>query len=321
VEGLSPRLRSHAPGHVFLRTTILKRLLRISTVFHRTLFSVMEHDCLNVAQSAAYSAMISLFPALIIAAAFVGFLPYTAPLRFQLALFFNRILPSDVTPILQSYFVTTHHTPKSVRAIIIGVLVSLTGASSVIATFMEGFRRAHGLPPDCWTFWQRRIRAYILVPISLIPLAVASLLVVFGHIITAWLAMHIMPSARAPVYVVALIVRWAIALTGSIGIVALIYHMGTPMRQSWKRTIPGAVLATAMWFFTTLAFGWYVTRFANYSQVYGSLGAGIALLFWLYIISLSVLCGAEFNAQCNLLFFNRADVNLAGRSAQTPPSA
>jgi len=79
--------------------------------------------------------------------------------------------------------------------------------------------------------------------------------------------------------------------------------MGTPMRQSWKRTIPGAIVATALWFLTTLAFGWYVTRFANYSQVYGSLGAGIALLLWLYIISLSVLCGAEFNAQCNAHFF------------------
>ncbi len=56
-------------------------------------------------------------------------------------------------------------------------------------------------------------------------------------------------------------------------------------------------MATAMWFATTLVFGWYVTRLANYSEVYGSLGAAIALLFWLYIVSLSVLCGAEFNAQ------------------------
>ncbi|MEO8736854.1 MAG: YihY/virulence factor BrkB family protein [Edaphobacter sp.] len=299
----------------------MRRLLRISSsAFHRTLLSVVEHDCLNVAQSAAYSAMISLFPALIIAAAFVGFLPYTAPIRFQLALFFNRILPSDVTPILEGYFATTHHNPTSVRALIIGILVSVTGASSVIATFMEGFRRAHGLPPDCWTFWQRRARAYALVPLSLIPLAIASLLVVFGHLITAWLAMHIMPSARTPVYVVALIVRWTIALTGSIGIVALIYHMGTPLRQSWKRTIPGAILATAMWFLTTLAFGWYVTRFANYSQIYGSLGAGIALLFWLYIISLSVLCGAEFNAQCNTHFFHSGPTRSTGSSAQIPPS-
>jgi uncharacterized BrkB/YihY/UPF0761 family membrane protein len=61
--------------------------------------------------------------------------------------------------------------------------------------------------------------------------------------------------------------------------------------------LPGAAVATAMWFLTTLVFGLYVTKLANYSEVYGSLGAGIALLFWLYLISLSVLCGAEFNAQ------------------------
>ncbi|MDW5264268.1 MULTISPECIES: YihY/virulence factor BrkB family protein [Acidobacteriaceae] len=299
----------------------MRRFRRISSVFHRTLLSVVEHDCFNVAQSAAYSAMISLFPALIIAAAFIGFLPDMAPLRFQLAQFFNSILPSDVTPILESYFATTHHSPKSVQAIIIGILVSVTGASSVIATFMEGFRRAHNLPDDCWTFWQRRIRAFALVPLSLIPLAIASLLIVFGHFIVAtWMAMHIMPSIRTPVYVMALIIRWVIAFASSIGIIALIYHMGTPMRQSWKRTIPGAVLATAMWFLTTLAFGWYVTRFANYSQVYGSLGAGIALLFWLYIISLSVLCGAEFNAQCNTHFFPSVPTHSTLSSAQTPPT-
>jgi membrane protein len=59
------------------------------------------------------------------------------------------------------------------------------------------------------------------------------------------------------------------------------------------------VLATALWFPATLIFGWYVTRFTNYSEVYGPLGAGIALLFWLYIISLSVLAGAEFNVHFN----------------------
>ena len=59
-----------------------------------------------------------------------------------------------------------------------------------------------------------------------------------------------------------------------------------------------------MWFLATLIFGWYVTRFANYSRVYGSLGAGIALLFWLDIISLSVICGAEFNTQFNAQLFS-----------------
>jgi len=93
------------------------------------------------------------------------------------------------------------------------------------------------------------------------------------------------------------VIRWTVSLTGSVGLIALLYHMGTPLRQSWRRTLPGAVLATLMWFVATLGFGWYVTRYANYSRVYGSLGAGIALLFWLYLISLSVLYGAEFNAE------------------------
>ncbi len=73
-----------------------------------------------------------------------------------------------------------------------------------------------------------------------------------------------------------------------------------------------------MWFITTLAFGWYVTRFADYSQVYGSLGAVIALLFWLYIISLSVLCGAEFNAQFDSLL--AANVERLPQPAPQPPA-
>ncbi len=275
----------------------MRKTLRIPVIFHRAFLRAVDHDCFNLAQSAAYSAMVSLFPALIVAAAIIALLPDTAPIRSQLGAFFDRILPSDVTPLLESYFNTSPHNPKSTHALILAFLVSFTGASSVIATFMEGLRRAHHLPPNCWTFWDRRGRAYALVPLSLVPLAIASSLVVFGHIITAWLAMHVTPSIRTPVYIIALIIRWTVALTGSVGLIALIYHMGTPIRQPWRRTLPGAIAATAMWFLTTLAFGWYVTRFANYSQVYGSLGAGVALLFWLYIISLSVLCGAEFNVQ------------------------
>jgi membrane protein len=271
----------------------VRRLIRIPVILHRAALRAADHDVLNLAQSTAYSAMVAFFPALIVAAAIIALLPDTAPVRSQLGAFFDRVLPSDVTPLLEGYF--QPHSTKTTHALVLSFLVSVTGASSVIVTFMEGFRRANDLPENCWTFWGRRVRAYALVPLSLIPLAIASALVVFGHFFTLWLALHVMPSIRTEVYVVALVIRWLIALAGSIGLIALIYHMGTPIRQPWRRVLPGAVAATGMWFLTTLAFGWYVTRFANYSQVYGSLGAGIALLFWLYLVSLSVLFGAEFN--------------------------
>jgi membrane protein len=84
--------------------------------------------------------------------------------------------------------------------------------------------------------------------------------------------------------------------------------------------LPGALVATALWFLTTLVFGWYVTRFANYSQVYGSLGAGIALLFWLYIVFLSLLIGAEFNAQFFLSYFIPQGARAVPADAPLKPS-
>jgi len=296
----------------------MRKFLRLPLVFHGTLLRAIRHDCFNLAQSTAYSAIVSLFPALIVAAAVVSILPDSTPIRSQLAIFFARILPADVSPLLQSYFVGPPSHIRSTHALSIAFIVSLSGASSVLVTLMEGVRRANGLAPDCWTFWQRRMRAFLLVPLSLIPFAVASLLVVFGHLITLWLAHHVMPSVREPVYFVALAIRWIIALTGSIGIIALIYHMGTPMQQSWKRTLPGAMVSTVMWFLATLVFGWYVTRFANYSQVYGSLAAGIALLFWLYIISLSILCGAEFNREFHERFFRAQETHSAPSTPNGP---
>ena len=246
--------------------------------------------------------MVALFPALIVAATIIALLPNTAPVRSQLGAFFNRILPSDVTPLLQSYFNPASHHTNSTRVLIPALTVSITGASSVIATFMEGLRRANRLPADCWTFLGRRARAFALVPLLLVPMSIASALVVFGHFITVWIAMHVMPSVRTPVFIIALFIRWTIALAGSVGLIALLYNLGTPLRQPWRRVLPGAVIATVMWFVATLTFGWYVTRFANYSRVYGSLGAAIALLFWLDIISLCVICGAEFNYEYNAHF-------------------
>jgi len=287
---------------------------------HATFFSVLEHDCLNIAQSTAYSAIVALFPALIVAAAVINLLPDTAPLRAQVAGFFGRVLPPGVTPLFAIAFGNTPHT-HSVRAMISASVVSFLGGSNVIATLMEGLRRAQEQRRDSWTFWQRRLRSFKLVPLALAPLALASLLVMFGHTVTGWFVSSLGPTVRAVFFAVALIVRWAIALGACVGITALLYHAGVPddtpavvtPKASGVRgtldehvfshvpliraTLPGAIMATVMWFVTTLLFGWYVTRFANYSEVYGSLGAGIALLFWLYIISLSVLCGAEFNAQ------------------------
>jgi len=325
MEGLSAHGQAHPPQPSTTRPSAsrarIKRLLRWYAVFvralHRTLLSVLDHDCLNIAQSTAYSAIVALFPALIVAAAVIGLLPDTAPVRFQLTDFFDRMLPSGVSSLLDVSFQTAPIRAHSVRALVSAGVVSIAGASNVIATLMEGLRRANSLSHRSWSFWQRRIRSFELVCLSLVPLALASLIVVFGHAVTGWLVSSIGPQIRTPIYAIALLLRWTLAVSASVGLIALLYRLGVPDQRdatpspgplnappasaapSWRTSLPGAVFATALWFPATLFFGWYVTRFTNYSEVYGPLGAGIALLFWLYIISLSVLCGGEFNIHFN----------------------
>jgi membrane protein len=298
--------------------TPLRRILSLALYLERATAAAIEHDALTLGQATAYSAMVSLFPALIVAAAVIAALPGLQPLRMQLALFFDRVLPSNVEPVLDVYFSAQHHNPRTAGALLSAVVVSLTGAASVMTTLMEGFRRAHELPLLRGSFWPRRVRALALVPVTLLPMAMASVLVVFGHFLTHWLVGEVTPALRMPVYVVAFVLRWSVALAGSVGIIAVIYHLGTDLSThmrhhlepllrepwmalrkdwSWRASLPGATVATVLWFVSTLVFGIYVTRFANYTRVYGSLGAAIALMFWLYIIALSVLIGAEFNAQ------------------------
>ena len=307
-----------------LRHPLLRSLhasLRQLTLLRKSLESSLAHDFLTLAQAVAYSGIVALFPALIVVAAVVAHWP-SLPLRGQMAMVFMRVLPSDVWPLILTYFSSTHATPQTARGVLSALVVSVVGAGNVMSTFMEGFRRAYDLPLCAATFWQRRRRALLLVPLSLLPLALASGLVVFGRLLTDWLTRFASHDVQIVLALVSLLLRWSIALGGSVALIAQIYHLGTDvthhvreyvhpmlglrMERSWRNSLPGATVATVLWFASTLIFGWYVTRFANYSRVYGSLGAAIALLVWLYLIALSVVWGAEFNAQ-------RALVTLAER--------
>jgi membrane protein len=92
------------------------------------------------------------------------------------------------------------------------------------------------------------------------------------------------------------VVRWAIALLTSVSVLGALYHYGTRRTEDWAKVAPGAIASALGWFAATLVFGFYVTRIANYTMFYGSFGAGIATLVWIYISAFCALMGAELNA-------------------------
>jgi membrane protein len=128
------------------------------------------------------------------------------------------------------------------------------------------------------------------------------LLVALGSKIETRILPYVDPDFSPYIFLMWGVGRWLIATVTSIAVIALIYHHAVPRTQPWHSVIPGSFLATFLWFSTTVGFRSYLQHFGDFGTIYGSLGAAMALLVWMYLISLVVLIGAEFNA----LLFPRA---------------
>jgi membrane protein len=253
----------------------------------------LAHDVINTAKSAAYSGMLMLFPALLVLTTVLAQVPEGSTLLGEIRTVFVQFLPADTMDLLQSYVLSGRI--HSAQVILSATTLSLFAGLGMMLSLMEGFRRAYRLPRDAWGFWGRRLRALLLVPIGLVPLALATLIVVFGHQIESWMINNSDHELRFIVLFLWRIARWSIAFATSATVLTALYHYGTRHSETWRSVVPGAITTSALWFPATLAFGWYVTRIADYSMFYGSFGAGIATLVWLYITAFSVLIGAELN--------------------------
>jgi membrane protein len=274
----------------------------IVTYLRKALWLALDHDVLNTAKAAAYSGMLMLFPTVLIFTTLLAQVPEGTNLVGAIRATSEQFLPADTMDMLQS--AVEERKIHSTRLVFSAAGLSIFAALGLMLSLMEGFRRAYRLRRDEWGFWERRLRALMLVPIVLVPLSLATLLVVFGRQIELWMIENATHELRHTVIFIWRMVRWTIAVITSVVVLGALYHFGTKRKEHWAWVAPGAIAAAAVWFPATLAFGWYVTRIADYSMFYGSFGAGIATLVWLYITSFSALLGAELNG---VLFRERQD--------------
>ena len=274
------------------------------------LAQALAHDVVNTAKAAAYSGMLMLFPALLVVTTLIAQVHAGGTVMGILRAILEQFLPSGTLDMLQGYVLTKPL--RSTQLLISAGILSILAGLGVTLSLMEGFRRAYCLPEHAWKFWDKRLRALLLVPIAMIPLSLATLFVVFGHEIELWMITNADYNLRTVVLILWRLARWSLATATSISVLTVLYHFGTRRTEKWRTVIPGAIAGTAIWFPTTLVYGWYVTRLGHYARFYGSFGAGIATLVWLYITSFSILLGAELNGA---LYQHR----LEARPAADPP--
>ena len=275
-------------------------MLRFLRLLRLTFWRAFQHDAFAIAKASAYSSILTFFPLLLVLGSVLATSRQTEPYLREIAYALGRIMPAGSATAL-AYLRDRPYRP--VGLLISASLITLWTASGVIISWMEGFRRSYELPKT-WNLVKERLIAFSLVILAGIPLAFATMLVAFGSRIETRILFHTNHAFGFYILLMWAIIRWIIAILTSIAVIGLIYHNAVPRTQPWHSVLPGAALATGMWFAATLFFGWYLQRYADYSVIYGSLGVGIALLVWMYLISLVILMGAEFNA----MLFPRAVV-------------
>lgn len=286
----------------------MTRAKRILVHLRKALWLALEHDVLNTAKASAYSGMLMLFPALAVFAALLSQVSKGSSFMGEVRSAFEQFLPADSMTLLQALMQT--HRLHSVQLMVSAASLTVFAGLGVMLSLMEGFRRAYRLRRDDWGFWERRIRALFLVPMVLVPLSLATLILVFGRQIEIRMIDNSGHGLHVMVLIFWRMVRWVVAVVTSVGVLGALYHFGTRRTEHWTQVGPGAIAATLMWFPATLAYGWYVTRIGHYSVFYGSFGAGIVTLVWLYIVTFSTLMGAELNG---VLFRARQEKDVAPR--------
>lgn len=269
----------------------------------RAFVSCYEDGCFGIAKAAAYSGLLSFIPVLTATATLL--VQFNAERVSQvISKFLFIAVPPGTEDLVQYSFTVRGERPISV--LIIATLVSLWAASGLMATLMEGFQAAYRLPTGR-PFVQQRLVAILLVLIAAAPAITASSLLVAGDQIENWAvrALGLIPEGeilRGPFLIASLLIRYAVSVGASVVAAAGMFYVGPNRRQTWRHIWPGAFVTTLLWLIATIAFGWYVRNIANYNVMYGSVGAVIALIVWMYVLAVVALLGCAYNAERERLF-------------------
>ena len=273
-------------------------MLRFFRFLRLAFWRAFVHDAFATAKASAYSSIFTFFPVLLLIGSALANWRKGAPYLREISYALGSILPAGGTTAL-SYLKGAAQHPVGLMTTT--SVVTLWTASGVMISWMEGFRRCYELPKT-WGLVKERLIAFQLVVFALIPMTFSTLLVAVGSKFETRLLPFVDPDFSVYVLLLWGAIRWLIATLTSIAVIALIYHHAVPRTQPWHSVMPGAMLATILWFSTTVGFRAYLQHFGDFATIYGSLGVAMALLVWMYLISLVVLVGAEFNA----LLFPRA---------------
>jgi membrane protein len=251
----------------------------------------VDHDCSEHAAAMAYYFLFALFPFLLFLTTLMGVLPIPHLMDYLMQNA-QTMLPGEAFNLIKDNIKALFMNKKQ-GLLSVGFLLALWSSSNAIVSIMDAMNKLYEVK-EGRPFWKLRGTAVCLVIGLTLLFLLALTLLMFGTTIGNWLADYIQLGGVFRI-------GWNVALVPAILFllilaVAVVYYFTPDVEQSWKWISPGAVVAIPGWIVMSLLFSYYINNFGSYNKTYGSIGAVIVLLLWLYLTGLIILAGAVINS-------------------------
>lgn len=263
-------------------------LYEVSMFFYKGL---LEGAITTRASSLAFNFFLAFFPSIIVIFTLIPFVPIEG---FQEQLF---VLMMDILPPL------TFDATKSILDDIVnneqGGLLSLTFVLALyfstngVNAMITGFNATYHLS-DKRTWWQLRLLSFALT----LVLAIILILTIIFQLFSQGFMSSLVSEGYLQQYSVDIILyaKWLILVFVLFVSYSILFYYGPADKKGWKFWSAGSITATALSVISSLGFSYYVTNFAQYNQLYGSIGTLLVILLWMYFNSIILLLGFELNA-------------------------
>jgi membrane protein len=252
-----------------------------------------EDEVFTRSAALAYYFLSALFPMIFFLTAVLGLFAKSHDLQSGLGTYSARFMPLPAYNLVQKTL-TEIARNSSGRKLVFGLTLAVWAGSGGVISIMDALNRCYHVS-DSRPWWKRRLHSIALTIAISALVIVALVIVLYGGSIATFLGEHVGLSAAA--VNTWRFVQWPIALLFVMIAFALLYYWGTAVEQKWQWITPGSLVGVFLWIGVSLLFRSYLHFFNTFSRTYGSLGAVIVLLLWLYITALAILVGAEINSE------------------------
>jgi membrane protein len=255
------------------------------------MFARVFPRCSMISQAIAFNLFLAFFPTLLIVVALASTRIGGKTSLLDLIRDLTEFLPPGSQGIVSEFLV--NRGPEAWKVVLLGWTGTLLAGSQVMKLVMEGIHIIYG-DQEKPGFLHRQLRGLLLLLITIAPLLGAAILGILGRPLRHWIAHEIGKHSILQgwwnvFFPAAAMVLAMLALT-------MIYRVARPREESLRNVLPGAMVATLLWWLVDVLFGIYVRR-VPYSVVYGGLAAVIGLIIWMQLSAVIIFLGAAWNAE------------------------